>query len=197
MYEVCKSIINFLSEITYKDVIGLLIKIIGLCFIYIFICEGIDAIKWVIKCFTIEKFNHYTTKFQERIEERTIIPYEKKHIQSSAIIDISNIIDVIPKLVINIDIMTGKLQTKEVWRKRGICEKFIHPFNQGMSKSIKANAEKQKVEKRFVYTQALINTLNFNYFSWQELNPDFINTLQNESIVAEEVIIPYLRNFRK
>lgn len=171
-------------------------KIIVLCFAYAFICEGIDVLKWFITCLTVDKYNYYTAKFQRKVEERLVVPYQKNLSSTGETIDISSLIEVTPKLVAKIDVMTGRVQKKEVWKKRGICERFVHPWSQGMAKATTTKAETEIVEKTFVYVQSLVNTLNLCYPNWKELNPELAKVLQNERIVAEEVIISHLCCFR-
>ena len=176
--------------------IGILWKVIVLCFVYAFICEGIEVLIWFIKCLIVDKYNYYTTKFQRKVEHRTVVPYTRSLATACQVIDISSLLEVTPKLVAHIDIMSGKVQTKQVWKKRGISEKFIRPWNQGMAQTTVSKIEKETVDKNFVYVQSLINTLNFNYPNWQEFNPHLWEELQNEKIVAEEVLVPYLHNFQ-
>lgn len=173
----------------------LLIKLIALCFVYVFVCEGIDALKWTINCFLVGLYNYYTTRVQKKFEVRTRIPYQESANSTGELIDISHLITVTPKLIAKIDIKTGRIKTKEVWKKRGILGKFLYPHNQGVTKTTVAIPEKKCIEKSFVYTQSLINTLNLYYINWRELNPKLWTVLSQEEIVAEEVIIPYLCSF--
>ncbi len=173
-----------------------LIKVIVLCFVYVFVCEGIDVIKNFIKCLTVQYYNRCTTAIVKKVEERVVIPYKRSLTSAGETINISYLVEVTPKIVADIDIMTGRIETKEVWKKRGLPEKFIHSWNRGMSKSKIMIPKNERVKKSFIYVQSLVNTLNFSYPNWQDLNPEFIDVLRNERIVAEEVIIMYLKNFK-
>lgn len=196
MVEIMHTVLEFIRNLTFGDVVMLMVKLIVLCFVYVLACEGIDALKWTINCFLVGRYNYYTTKIQKKVEERTAIPYKRLSTFAGELIDISNLITVTPKLIAKINIMTGRVDTKEVWKKRGIFGKFLYPFEQGVTKTIVAIPEKQCVKKSFVYTKALINTLNLHYMNWQELNPELWRELSQEEIVAAEVIIPYLCSFR-
>ena len=196
MVEIMHTVLEFIRNLTFGDVVMLMIKLIALCFVYVLVCEGIDALKWTINCFLVGLYNHCTTKVQKKVEVRTAILYHKSSISTGEIIDISNLITITPKLVAKINIMTGRIYTEEVFKKRGILGKLLYPHEQGITKSIVAIPERKYVKKSFVYVQSLVNTLNLHYVNWQELNPELWELLSKEEIVAEEIIIPYLRSFR-
>lgn len=196
MVEIMHTVLEFIRNLTFGDVVMLMVRLIVLCFVYVLVCEGIEALKWTFNCFLVGLYNYCTTKVQRKVEERTAIPYKRSSTITDEVMDISNLIMVTPKLVAKINIMTGKVKTKEVWKKRGMFGKFLYPYDKGVTKTIVAIREKKCVKKSFVYTKALINTLNLHYMNWQELNPELWRELSQEEIVAEEVIAPYLRSFR-
>lgn len=198
MIEIMHTVLEFIRNLTFGDIVMLEIKFIALCAIYIFMSEGIDALKWAINCYLVGLYNRYITRVQKKVEERKItIPYKTSSISAGELIDISSLITVTPKIIAKIDIMTGRIETKEVFmKKRGIPGKLLYPYKSGIDKSVVAIPEKETCQKSFVYTQSLINTLNLHYVNWKELNPELWDALSTEEIVAEEVIIPYLRSFR-
>lgn len=181
----------------FKILIKLVLGLILCCIIVVFIVEGIDFLKRLIKYLTIAKFNYYTTKIQKKVTERKEIPYVYSNMPIGEIVDISSLINTTPKLVAKINVMTGGIRIKNVWKNRGICEKILHPWNQGMKESIHITPEIAIVKKVFIYSDSMINTLNLNYPNWQELNPKLIKLLQTGPIVAEEVLKEYLQHFQK
>lgn len=176
--------------------VSILWKVIAFCFLYAFICTGVDTVIWFFKCLAVGKYNYYTTKVQHKFEQKVSIPYTRNSDFTNQIIDISSLSIITPKLIARIDVMTGEIETQKAWKHRGIFEKFIHPWNMGMAKSKVTKKKTEKVEKSFLYSQSLINTLNMYYPNWQELNPELIEILQKDKIIAEEIVIFFLRSFR-
>lgn len=196
MIEIVHIVLEFIRSLTFDDVVMLMIKLIVICFVYVCVCEGIDALKWAINYFLVGVYNYYTTKAQRKVEARTAIPYKRASTTAGEVIDISNLITVTPKVIAKIDIMTGRVTTKQVWKKRGILGKFLRLGTEDVFKAIVAIPEKKVCKKSFIYTQSLVNTLNLHYMNWQELNKELWNMLSREEIVAEETITPYLCSFR-
>lgn len=196
LLEILEAVFGFIRNLTFGAIVMLQIKLIVLCFVYVCACEWLDIVKCGINCLLVGVYNYCTTKVQNKVEERTVIPYKRSPISASKLIDISNLIKVTPKLVAKINIMNGRVNTEKVLKSRGIPGRFVYPREQGMTKGMVAIPERKCVQKSFVYTQSLINTLNLHYANWQELNPELWDSLSKEEIVAEEIVIPYLRSFR-
>lgn len=183
---------------TLGELLVLVFKLVLLCFFFVALQEGIDLIKRLVKYWTIGKYNHYSTKVINKVTERKEVPYVKTNKPIGEVVDISSLIKIIPKLVANINVLTGDIEKRDinVWKNRGICERLLHPWNRGRKETVEIIPQTVIVKKYFVYTQSLINTLNLHYPNWMKLNPELINVVKGP-IVAEEVIIPYLKHFQK
>jgi len=177
--------------------IKLVCGVILCALIWYFIVVGIDVLRRLIIYLTIVKFNYYSTKIQKKVIQRKEVPYIHSSKPIGEIVDISSLLNTTPKLVTKINVMTGDIQTKNVWKNRGISGKILYPWNQGMKKTVEMSPKTAIVKKVFIYSDSMINTLNLNYPNWQELNPKLIKLLQTGPIVAEEVLEECLQHFQK
>ena len=189
-------IFDFIRQITFGDCIVFLLKIIVLCFIYAFVIEGIDTTVSFIKCLTRAWLNKKTSKVIKKFSEKKVIPYKKADKPSGEVIDISSLLLRTPKIVAKINVLTGDIVYKNVFKNRGLPVAFLFPDSKGKKESLEITTEEQEVVKNFIYCESIVNTLNLYYFGWKEFNPD-LNTVLEQIIVPEEVLLPYLKSFHK